>query len=308
MMLTTQPGLVLLYHRVADLTCDPHSLSVSADRFAAHVEVLDRDFEVVPLAEVRRPGQRRRVAITFDDGYVDNAEVAAPLLSSAGLPATLFVTTGGLETGAEFWWDRLEHLVLEPRTIEFLELDIADRSVRIDIRTPAGRARAIRAMNRRLRVLPPAKIEETLAEIEAHVDLRANSCAIHARLGTDALRSLAAGSTFEIGGHTHNHPRLSALAPVEQQNEIEVNRQILEQIVRRPVRSFAYPFGSPGTFDDASVKIVRATGYELACANVPGRVRRWTNRYRLPRHLVGDWPREEFARRLDSWFHARNGT
>lgn len=308
MMFTARPAVILLYHRVADLAHDPHSLSVSADRFAAHLEVLARDFEVVPLAEVRRPGRGRRLAITFDDGYVDNAEVAAPLLSSAGLRATLFATTGALDDGTEFWWDRLEHLVSKPGKTEFLELEIADRCVRIDIRTPAGRARAIRALNRRLRVLPPLQIEETVRTIAAQVDLRAAPCKTHARLGAEALRRLAANRTFEVGGHTHNHPRLAALAPVEQQNEIEVNRHILEQVVRRPVHSFAYPFGSPGTFDATTVNIVRATGYELACANVPGRVHRWTNRYRLPRHLVGNWLPDEFARRLDAWFDARNGT
>jgi peptidoglycan/xylan/chitin deacetylase (PgdA/CDA1 family) len=302
MTLGTRSALVLLYHRVRDSDRDPHALVVRPDRFAEHMEYLRRNLDVVPLTEIRTPARHRRVAITFDDGYADNAEVAGAILASCDLPATLFVATGGLDAGTEFWWDRLEHLAFEQTAADFLQLDIGERHVRIDVRTPAGQARAIRALNRRLRALPPGVIEEALGAIESQTGHKAVSCGAHRRLSTDELRDIATRGPFEIGGHTRNHPRLAALAPDEQQREIEENRETLERVLGRMVPTFAYPFGSPGTFDATTVKLVRKAGYELACANVPGRVSRWTDRYRLPRHLVGDWSREELGRRLDAWF------
>jgi peptidoglycan/xylan/chitin deacetylase (PgdA/CDA1 family) len=98
-------AVVLMYHRVADVRLDAYGLAVSTARFAEHVELLTRLGCVVPLAEVTRPGATR-LAVTFDDGYADNATAAAPLLQAAGLPATYFITTGRLG-GRRFWWDRL---------------------------------------------------------------------------------------------------------------------------------------------------------------------------------------------------------
>jgi peptidoglycan/xylan/chitin deacetylase (PgdA/CDA1 family) len=46
------------------------------------------------------------LSITFDDGYLDNVEVAAPILRKLQLPATFFVTTGFVGSQAAPPWDR----------------------------------------------------------------------------------------------------------------------------------------------------------------------------------------------------------
>src|SRR4051812_17387456 len=99
-------GLVLTYHRVTTLARDPLSMAVTPDRFAIHLRVLQEMAECVPLAEVGTR-DRRTVSITLDDGYADSAEIAAPLLEQAGVPATLFVTSGVITGESEFWWDQL---------------------------------------------------------------------------------------------------------------------------------------------------------------------------------------------------------
>jgi peptidoglycan/xylan/chitin deacetylase (PgdA/CDA1 family) len=86
---------VLVYHQVGPTANDGSTVSV--DRFREQMEHLKAHHEIVPLAEgVRRlrcPNRRRLVAVTFDDGYLDNATVAAPILDELGIPATFFVAT-----------------------------------------------------------------------------------------------------------------------------------------------------------------------------------------------------------------------
>ena len=55
--------------------------------------------------------------ITFDDGYADNLHNAKPLLEHYDIPATVFVVSGYVGHEREFWWDELERLLLQPRTL-----------------------------------------------------------------------------------------------------------------------------------------------------------------------------------------------
>jgi peptidoglycan/xylan/chitin deacetylase (PgdA/CDA1 family) len=47
----------------------------------------------------------RELAVTFDDGYRDNFDLAAPVLEKLSLPATFFVVTQWMGTDIVPWWD-----------------------------------------------------------------------------------------------------------------------------------------------------------------------------------------------------------
>src|SRR5689334_22252023 len=104
---------ILLYHRVTNLETDPQLLAVTPENFAAHVEILReltlpmRLPELVADVRAGKPLARSAVAVTFDDGYADNLDHAAPLLRDRQIPATVFVATAGLNNAAEFFWDDL---------------------------------------------------------------------------------------------------------------------------------------------------------------------------------------------------------
>lgn len=85
---------ILTYHSI-DASGSP--ISVSREAFSGHVKWLaSRAVRVVPLAEIARGAsgaEGDEVAITFDDGFANFAELAAPLLREHGLPATVFVVS-----------------------------------------------------------------------------------------------------------------------------------------------------------------------------------------------------------------------
>ena len=88
---------VLLYHRVSDDVRD--NLTVGVEQFDRQMGLLSRHCEVLGLDEVlaarKVPSSSRPlVAVTFDDGYLDNYLHAAPILRRHGLPAAFFVSTG----------------------------------------------------------------------------------------------------------------------------------------------------------------------------------------------------------------------
>ena len=94
---------ILMYHAVADGSSDPrpyYETNVSPCVFAKQMLQLRKEgYATVSLdaaLEALRSGEpvEKRVAITFDDGYLDFYENAFPILSEHGFTATVFLTTG----------------------------------------------------------------------------------------------------------------------------------------------------------------------------------------------------------------------
>lgn len=93
-----RPGLrILMYHAIGSpaLGDSLGLFSVSPDEFAEHMECLSNRHsdQMVSLDADVCIASGCRVAITFDDGYQDNLDVAAPILVKNKLPFSVFVTS-----------------------------------------------------------------------------------------------------------------------------------------------------------------------------------------------------------------------
>lgn len=111
-VLMRNTATVVAFHRVRD-TARPEGLTVSVSMFERYCRFFQNHFQVVPLRELvdrleRRQKLHGELAITFDDGYLDNYENAAPVLDKLSLPATFFVVSQWMGTDAIPWWDRAE--------------------------------------------------------------------------------------------------------------------------------------------------------------------------------------------------------
>jgi peptidoglycan/xylan/chitin deacetylase (PgdA/CDA1 family) len=98
------------FHRIRD-DIPEDGLTCGSAKFESFCKFFRRHFRVVHLAEQvagcsAREDMGGTLSITFDDGYRDNFEVAAPILRKLGLPATFFVTTGFVGTQTVAPWDR----------------------------------------------------------------------------------------------------------------------------------------------------------------------------------------------------------
>jgi peptidoglycan/xylan/chitin deacetylase (PgdA/CDA1 family) len=103
------PGCrTLMYHAIGgEVVGDRYRLySLAPERFAGHVRCLARMANPVTLEQGVKAG--RGLAITFDDGYRDTLTVAAPLLTEAKLPFTVFVTPDFVMNGPPRYLSRSE--------------------------------------------------------------------------------------------------------------------------------------------------------------------------------------------------------
>lgn len=101
--------VIVTFHRVSDrlaldgITCNSKTFETFCRYFCSHFTVVPLSEQIVGARSGRNMGGT--LSITFDDGYRDNAEVAAPILRRLGLPATFFVVTGFIGTDYKPPWD-----------------------------------------------------------------------------------------------------------------------------------------------------------------------------------------------------------
>jgi peptidoglycan/xylan/chitin deacetylase (PgdA/CDA1 family) len=296
-------GLILVYHRVARPTIDPWNLSVSPENFAAHVAALSRYARVVPLTDlqeaVRSAPERPPVAITFDDGYVDNLQAAAPILAEGGAPATVFLVTGSLGRPGPFWWDRLAWIVLAPAKVPGeLHLELPHGEVRWRAGRVGGRQRLLRGAWVALRMLDDGARDAALDELSRWSGSDADPLAAGRPLTPLEASDLAASWSVDLGGHSVTHPSLPRLTMERRRWEIAESLDACARITGRRPTTFSYPHGE---VDPGTIELAREVGLAVACAGHDALVGADTDPCALPRVSVHDWSGPLFTRWL-RWY------
>lgn len=307
-------ALVLGYHRIADSFSDPYGLCVRPDMFAEQLEALRTTAQVIDLNTLRK-GLRRRslpkraVAITFDDGYVDFAEVARPLLECNDLPATVFAVTGDL--GQEFWWDRLHRLLFSPSLLpESLELTIREKVYRwslleagplsVDKRLSGARHRLLQLLYPPIQRLSPDERASALDSLQGWVEGVDRPRPQTSRAMTpDELKVVSNGGLVAVGAHTVSHQPLPTMSATAQKQQISQSKAALTEILERPVTYFSFPHGASCR---KSRILVREIGFELAFTSYSDSVSPASDPFNLPRYWIPDWDGEEISRWLHGWF------
>jgi len=288
---------ILIYHRVLPQSDSLFPAEVDAKTFDRQMAQVAACFNVMPLSEAAsglRHGTlpRRAACITFDDGYADNATVALPILQRYGLCATFFIATGFLD-GGRMWNDTVIELV---RRAPDVILDLSEIGLgQLAIATLGQRQQAITSLLNRLKYLPPEVRQSQVEQLSARIPVALPDDLM---MSSDQVRRLHQAG-MEIGGHTVSHPILARMDSAAARREIVQGKEVLEQMIGAPVRSFAYPNGKPGQdYHDLHVQIVKEAGFEVAVSTAWGAARRESDRYQLPRFTPWDRNATRFTLRM----------
>jgi len=107
------PARILVFHRVSD-DIPEDEITISTDRFRTIVRALREHYRPILLSELldyleqKKLWPERTVTVTFDDGYRDNYDCAAPILMEYDVPAAFFVVVNMIGTDCVLPWE--EHL------------------------------------------------------------------------------------------------------------------------------------------------------------------------------------------------------
>ena len=236
--------LIPMYHRILrDGEMEPFNLGlgVSERHFAEHLAFFRRQFHVCTVLEglqIQESGDwpdKPLLSITFDDGYLDNIELALPLLQHHDCRATFFICTGPILEDHPFWWD----VVIASAENQdgghwrslLKALEIASgQSAKTELRKVLGRLWDLDYRS----IEPLISFDEAMRQgLDQRCPPRMSKCHVNA----------LANEEMEIAAHTHHHPNLTRESVSDIEDEIVRSRSLLEAWTGQAISGFASPRG-----------------------------------------------------------------
>lgn len=307
--LVDTPAVILLYHRVTDLSQDPQQLAVSPANFAAHLDILRREYFLIGIdefVEIVTKGKRmprKTVVITFDDGYADNLHEAIPILESKKAQAIFYITTSNIGMQQELWWDDLERIFLTGSALPpALQVNIRGMEYSFETATPESRISTYHSLHPLIKECVTPERDNVMNSIVAWSGHSKAGRDTHRMMTSAELVQLSVSTAAVIGAHTDTHPKLSVCCRLEQYNEILRSKEKLEALTHRPIKHFSYPFGAKKDYNRDSIAVCQELGFSVVCSNYYDQVHRWHSRLELPRVLVRNWGAQEFEVRIKNFF------
>jgi peptidoglycan/xylan/chitin deacetylase (PgdA/CDA1 family) len=218
------------------------------------------------------------VCLTFDDGYLDNLTIAAPILDKLALPATLYLATGYVDRGESQWGDVL-HQLFQRRTAEQLDFP-ADDGQHYDLTSESGRALAQQNLHRLLLEANLADRSALLREVARQ--LVPSGAVPRLTMTWDDVRTLRRKyPSIEIGGHTRDHIDLKTHRGEVARAEIAGCADDLRRELDSEPLHFSFPYGRWCT---ETKQLVSSLGWHSAVADGDNnRVGGATDRFCIPR-------------------------
>jgi peptidoglycan/xylan/chitin deacetylase (PgdA/CDA1 family) len=285
-------AVVLTLHRVLPdrerkTTLSPPGMVMSERTFASMVRYLAAEHRVFPLDAPQKSicsDQRIAIAITFDDGWVDNARYAQRILTRHAMPAAIFLCPEEMGKSLPFWPERLIAFFRAAtrlrREKEFLEV------VRECAHLPE--IKAIAQLDELVEVVKqfPARRRNRLFERLEQLGLGKNlddSAATDSTMSWEEARRLSE-SGYLLGSHSLHHEILTRIPLQETRVEILESRRRLNLEIGRRCFAFAYPNGN---WSPEIRELTASAGYAMAFANKPGVWTAQTDLFTVPR--IGLW-------------------
>lgn len=216
------------------------------------------------------PFPKRAFAVTFDDGFENNASVAAPVLDGLNIPATFYISTAFVDEGRSSWIDRLE-AVFE-----------VTPAVLVPLPWRTGLVHAV-GVEEKITLLDEIR-HEVKERPELDPDTFAEAClrvmglrlppvdvpALDQKMSWEQVRELHSHPLFTVGGHTHTHAILSRLSRAALEYELDTSLALLRDKAGVGPRHYSYPEGQKAHFSPDVIEALKARGVVCCPTAVDG--------------------------------------
>jgi peptidoglycan/xylan/chitin deacetylase (PgdA/CDA1 family) len=267
--------IVLTFHRVLtdselQQTASLTGMIVRGETFSSFLQYASKACEFIDVAHAPewKPNGRLKLAVTFDDGWCDNATAAYPIARQYKTPIAIFIVPEKTGTALPFWPER---------TAAALD------------NGPSGDAgfdaNYIEHAIEELKALPAGERERRISEMTAARNAL-HSAAVDRTMTWEQIAELHAGGV-RFGSHTSTHEILTTISVAQAEHEITSSRALIEQKLSETCSLFSYPNGD---CSEPVRGLVARAGYKLAFLNQdPGVWTRDCDPFLIPRVNVCEY-------------------
>jgi len=288
---------VLVFHRVLPAKDPLFPEILCAAEFDQLLGFLKQSWKVIGLDEavqqIKGNGlPARALAITFDDGYADNAEIAVPILVRHGLRATFFIATEFLD-GGRMWNDTVIEAL---RAAKGGDLDLSSLGFGVlPLASDVERRQAIDFLLPRIKYLDLEKRAQIVDAVGTRIGMPLPSDLMMRGEQVKAIRDQG----MDIGAHTATHPILKGLSPERAREEIVGSKHALEELLGETVGLFAYPNGKAGVdYEQIHADFAKEAGFVAAASTRAGVLTPEGDLFHIPRFTPWDRDNLRFGLRL----------
>jgi len=244
--------LILLYHSVSDDPCGKYAHNVSSSNFIQHINFLSHFFEFCHVDDLHNKSNKPRLALTFDDAYMNLFDTALPYLNSRSIPATIYWSPG--ISPDPFWRDIIrEILTSAPATNYFVRL-LNEHFLDVDF-TP----KSVYSLSK------SEHVNSLIVHKLAHKTLNYFNLTVraHTMSQSDIKRALSQYNNLHVGNHSFNHYNLTTLDEDQLSSDVARSHQLLTLISPDKTRSdyFSIPFGGSESFNIKVIQALSAKNY-----------------------------------------------
>lgn len=289
--------LVLTYHSVVKGVRESrrryplvYRNAVDAPRFERQMRHLRRHYHLLDGEDLRAvlegaPLPERAALVTFDDGLLNNATVALPILARLNVPAFFFLPTGFVDAASQgtlrrHWSEGLiAHLSHRSTTDSTLDLRaIAERvPTQVDL-VGLDIAPAIRRIVDHLKRLPRSDRRDCLSALDALLGDPPSPSTFpadpegHSVLATMTWEQArrATETSVTLGGHTVTHESLARLPDDTAASEIRDCLHAISEKTGQTADFFSYPYGRPQDFSTVHREVLSDLGCRGAFTQIVG--------------------------------------
>ena len=234
----------------------------------------------------------KSVVFTMDDGYTDQAQIAAPIFLEYDCPLTFFVITGMLDQ--TLWpWDAKISWIMATTKNTSLKTRISGKRLDLTLEDEGSRRLARRLVQNITRETNPADIPMILSQLSLDTDvtLPDRPPGAYSPINWDTARQLE-GTGIQFAPHSVTHNTLSRLNDTSLEDEIKGSWKTLQKELENPLKVFCYPTGRAIDFGEREIEVLARNGFLGAVTAMPGFYQSEHNPdkqlFRLPRFVLPD--------------------
>lgn len=278
----------LVFHRVADVATNAIGpelqLSTKPDVFAriiSYISSFCNPISIPSLVSSISTGQTlpdRSVAVTFDDGYLDNWSAAYPILLKYNVPAAIYITTGYIDRIAYPYEMQLAAWI---KGQESVHLELKGNTYHWSLERVAEQENCYQTIKALTKPLPLDERSEVLSHVYGgHLP----SFEEDLFMIWEQVLELESSPLITIGAHTHNHLLLTKQSRSIVTTEVRTSKRVLESRLGHMIRHFSYPYGA---FSWEIRRIVRKMGFVTSVTTRSGNIHTKTDLLAIPRVQIG---------------------